>query len=158
MRTPTSAELDSYVNQHISAICGCNYHDDNDNHCAHFVCHITELRFGLTCFDMLGSGTASQKANIRVQEVFPRCRRVGLWRNKPQDIQSGFIFVTKAGNVNVRAKTIANVRKKHIGIFIGTDIWQYKNKLKHVIKQTPDEFRQHYTGEGFEIFFGEFPI
>ena len=158
MRVPTSPEMDGYVNQHISAICGCNYHDDNDNHCAHFVCHVTQLHFGLTCFGMSGSGDSTRSANIRVQEVFPRCRRVGRWSSKPQDIQSGFIFVTKSGNVNLQAKTIANVRKKHIGLFIGQDVWQYKNRVRHVIKQTPDEFRQHYSGSDYEIFFGEFPI
>lgn len=158
MKDPTATVLDEFVDKHISEICGCSFIDDGENHCAHFVCHMTELNFGLTCFSMSGKGERSKSANIRVQEVFPRCRRVGKWSDKPQDIRKGFIFVTQASNVNLKTKQILNVPKKHIGIFIEQNVWQYKNRVKHVIKQTPAEFKQHYTGAGFEIFYGEFPI
>jgi uncharacterized protein (DUF952 family) len=158
MKIPTAAEMDGYVNKHISEICGCSFHNDGDNHCAHFVCHATELNFGLTCFAMSGQGEQSKSANIRVQEVFPRCRRVGRWADKPQDLRTGFIFVTQAANVNLTAKTIVNVPKKHIGIFIEQNVWQYKNRVRHVIKQTPTEFGQHYSGTGFATFYGEFPL
>jgi len=158
MRIPTAAEMDAYVNQHISQVCGCSFHNNNDNHCAHFVCHVTELNFGLTCFGMSGAGSQATSANIRVQEVFPRCRRVGAWADKPADLRNGFIFVTKTSNVNLVNKTIANVPKKHIGIFIEEDVWQYKNAVRHVVKQTPTVFSQHYSGTGYGIFFGEFPL
>ena len=158
MKSPTAMELDGYINKHISDICGCSYVNDNDNHCAHFVCHVTELTFGLTCFGMTSKGEQSKSGNIRVQEVFPRCRRVGKWTDKPADIMKGFIFVTQVGNVNLRAKALSNVPQKHIGIFIGQDVWQYKNRFKHVIKQTPAAFKQHYPGAGYEIYYGEFPL
>lgn len=157
MRIPTVTEMNGYVNKHISEICTCSFVNDADNHCAHFVCHVTELRFGLTCFGMTGRGSQATSANIRVQEVFPQCRRVGRWADKPLDIQSGFIFVTQTTNVNLATKTINNVPRKHIGIFIGQDVWQYKNRFRHVIKQTPTDFSQHYPGTGYGIFFGEFP-
>ena len=158
MRDPSATEMDGYVDRHISEICTCAYTDNSDNHCAHFVCHVTEYNFGLTCFAMTGKGEFSKSSNIRVQEVFAHCRRVGKWSGKPSEITKGFIFVTQGSNVNVGKKTMANVRKKHIGLFIGTDVWQYKNKLQHVIKQTPEEFNKHYDGKGYEIFFGEFPL
>jgi uncharacterized protein (DUF952 family) len=158
MREPTSELMDGYVDQHISEICTCSFVANSDNHCAHFVCHVTQYNFGLTCYGMTRQGEQSGSANIRVQEVFSHCRRVGAWADKPQDLTKGFIFVTKASNVNVAQKTMANVPRKHIGIFIGTDVWQYKNRLRHVIKQTPEEFHQHYTGAGYAIFFGEFPL
>lgn len=158
MKEPTSTELDGFVDKHISDICTCKFIKDGDNHCAHFVCHVTELNFGLTCFKMTGKGEHSKGANIRVREVFRQCRRVGKWADKPQELKKGFIFVTKAGNVDLVAKDIVNVPKKHIGIFIEQDVWQYKNRVKHVIKQTPAEFNKHYDGAGFEIFFGEFPL
>lgn len=158
MKIPTTTELDAYVNKHISEICGCAFTNDSDNHCAHFACHATELTFGLTCFGMTGKGEISRSGNIRVHEVFPRCRRVGRWADKPADLRSGFIFVTQSGNVNLRNKTISNVPRKHIGIFIEQNVWQYKNRFRHVIKQTPQEFNRHYTGTGYEIFYGEFPL
>ncbi len=158
MKIPTAKDLDALVNKHISDICGCSFTNDADNHCAHFVCHATELAFGLTCFGMSGKGDRSKAANIRVQEVFPNCRRVGVWTNKPADLTNGFIFVTQSSNVNLQAKTIANVPRKHIGIFINQDVWQYKNRFRHVIKQTPAAFKQHYSGTGYEIYYGEFPL
>ena len=158
MQNITSEVLDGYVGKHISEICGCSYIDNSDNHCAHFVCHLKEYNFGLTCFGMTQKGSHIASANIRVQEVFSHCRRVGNWSNKPAEITTGFIFVTKSGNVNVAKKTMANVPKKHIGIFIGQDVWQYKNKLRHVIKQTPEEFNKHYEGASYAIFYGEFPL
>lgn len=158
MKLPTAKELDEFVNKHISDICNCSFTNDGDNHCAHFVCHATELTFGLTCFGMTGKGSKSESGNIRVQEVFPKCRRVGKWADKPAEITQGFIFVTQSANVNLTAKTISNVPRKHIGIFINQDVWQYKNRFKHVIKQTPAAFKQHYSGAGYEIFYGEFPL
>lgn len=158
MKEPTAADLDSYIDKHISEICTCQFIKDGDNHCAHFVCHVTELSFGLTCFGMTGKGSQSTSANIRVQEVFRQCRRVGKWADKPSEILKGFIFVTNSGNVDLKKKEMANVRKKHIGIFIGQDVWQYKNRVRHVIKQKPEDFKKHYDGTGFEIFFGEFPL
>ncbi len=158
MKIPTAMDLDGYVGKHISKICGCSFVSDDDNHCAHFVCHATELNFGLNCFAMSGKGTRGKSANIRVQEVFPQCRRVGRWADKPADLTKGFIFTTQGKNVDLKKKTIVNVPRKHIGIFIDLDVWQYKNKLKHVIKQTPTEFSQHYAGPGYEIFYGEFPL
>jgi hypothetical protein len=158
MKIPTAKELDGYINKNISDICGCSYVNDGDNHCAHFVCHVTELTFGLTCFGMTGKGSKSESGNLRVQEVFPKCQRVGKWSDKPAEITQGFIFVTQAGNVDLKAKKIDNVPRKHIGIFIGQDVWQYKNRFKHVIKQTPEVFKQHYAGMGYEIFYGEFPV
>jgi len=158
MKDITSTELDGHVGKHISEICGCSFTNDGNNHCAHFVCHVMEYNFGLTCFGMSGKGERSKSANIRVHEVFPQCRRVGKWTDKTLDILKGFIFVTQAGNVNLTKKVISNVPKKHIGIFIEQNVWQYKNRVRHVVKQTPAEFKQHYAGKGFEIYYGEFPL
>jgi hypothetical protein len=117
-----------------------------------------EYKFGLNCFAMSGKGDQTKSANIRVQEVFARCLTVGKWSDKPQSVKKGFIFITQASNVDLKNKKMVNVPKKHIGIFIEQDVWQYKNKVKHVIKQTPADFKQHYSGTGFEIFYGEFPL
>lgn len=158
MKIPTAKELDNFVNKNISEICGCLFFDNAENHCAHFVCHLTELNSGYTCYNLKKKGDKAKSANIKVQEVFPLCRRVGKWADKPKDILQGFIFVTQADNVNLEKKTIENVRRKHIGIFIGESVWQYKNAYKHVIKQSPAAFRDHYAGKGYEVFFGEFPL
>jgi len=41
--------LNSYVGKNISEICLNGYANNNDNHCAHFVSHILNLHFSLTC-------------------------------------------------------------------------------------------------------------
>jgi hypothetical protein len=158
MKLPSASLLDGHIGKHISTICTCGYIADAENHCAHFVCHITELHFGTTCRSLTGKGQFADSANVRVHEVFRKCRRVGTWDSKPAEITSGFIFVTQAGNVHLKKKEIDNVRNKHIGLFIGSDVWQYKNRLKQVVKQTPEEFKKHYEGKGYEIYFGEFPL
>src|SRR5438046_2555556 len=83
MIAPSGSILDGFVDKHISEICTCSFLNDAENHCAHFVCHVTGLNFGLTCFAMSGKGEQGKSANIRVQEVFPRCRSVGTWASKP---------------------------------------------------------------------------
>lgn len=162
MIDPVASVMDTYVNKHISKICPCSFHADSENHCTHFVCHVMEYRFGWTCFDSSGKGSKDDAANIRVHEVFSRCRRVGKWVDRPADLKKCFIFITKASNVNLTNKTMINVPRKHIGIFIEGDVWQYKNRVKHVIKQTPADFATHYDydnhGKGYATFFGEFPL
>ena len=73
----TVSTLDSYLGKHIRDICGNSYVNDSDNHCAHFVSHVLGLKFGATCH-MLGKGKVTG-ANVRVQEVFGRCAKVGTW-------------------------------------------------------------------------------
>ncbi|MBK7704220.1 MAG: hypothetical protein IPJ30_00225 [Acidobacteria bacterium] len=157
MSSPSSTELDAFVGVHISRICGCGFHNDNENHCAHFACHILGLRFGATCRGMTGQGDRADSASIRVQEVFERCRRVGRWGDKPASILSGFIFVIAPGNISIRRHTMSNVENKHLGIFVGNTVWQYKNSERKVVKQTPEEFSRHY-GPGYGIYYGEFPL
>ena len=62
--------LNSYVGKNISEICLNGYANNNDNHCAHFVSHILNLHFSLTCDQMVPeSAKQSVGANIRVHEV-----------------------------------------------------------------------------------------
>ena len=158
MKIPTAADLDGYVNKHISEICGCSFIKDDDKHCAHFVCHATELRFGLTCFGITGKGSRNTGANIRVQEVFPQCRRVGRWSDKPADLTKGFIFTTQTKNVDLKNKTISNVPRKHIGIFIDIFVWQYKNRLRHVIRQNTSGVQSTLFGNRIRYIFRRISI
>ena len=76
----TVTTLDSYLGKHIRDVCGNDYVNDGDNHCAHFVSHVLGLRFGATCH-MMGKGKVPG-ANLRVQEVFGRCVKVGTWESR----------------------------------------------------------------------------
>jgi hypothetical protein len=161
MGNPTAQELDAFVGKNIKDICPCEFWDNGASHCAHFVSHVMKYKFGYTCSQISGKGSSSDTANVRVVEIFRNTRRFGKWVDKPANLQTGLIFVTQGKNVNVKNRTYASAPANHIGIFIGNVVWQYKNRVHHVVKQDPVEFSKHYDYKklpGFEIFFGEFPL
>jgi hypothetical protein len=151
----TANELTGYLGQNISQICGIGYADPDDNHCAHFVCHALGYQFGFTCGNMkTGTGTP---ANIRVQEVFPRCPAVGTWASRPATVTVCMVFITNASNVNLGSKTMNNVPRKHVGIFLAGNIWHYSNSQHQVVRQTPQEFSSHYAPPDNAMFYGTMP-
>jgi peptidoglycan hydrolase-like protein with peptidoglycan-binding domain len=149
------ALLQGFENRHISAICTeVRFVDDTQNHCAHFVNHVLGFDFPLTCGGLLGRPGAA--ANIRVHETFARCPAVGEFDARPADAPC-FAFITKRTAVDLAARTMANIPKKHIGIYCDGEIWHYSNTRDKVVRQRPEAFAKHYTGAGFALFFGTFP-
>ncbi len=153
-QTPTTADLQKYEGKHIKDICGNAYHNDSDNHCAHFVSHVLGFSFGLTCKGMTGKGTKG--ASLRVHELFAKCPEVG----KLADCKAAacLVFITKAGNVNLAQKVMSNVPQKHVGVYVDGTIWHYSNGRRMVVSQTPEAFSKHYPGAGFALFYGVFPL
>lgn len=149
-------QLEGNLGKHISAICGNGYINDHDNHCAHFVSHARGYTFGYTC--RAANGGSSTAANIRVHEVFGRCPTSGLFTDRPNNLVECLAFVTKADAVHLATKTMDNIPKKHIGIYSLGHIYHYSNAQHKVIRETPDEFRVHYPGAGFEVYYGTFPL
>jgi hypothetical protein len=161
MKIVTAAELDGYVNKNIKDICPCGFWNDKESHCAHFVSHVMGYQFGYTCSQISGKGPKDKSVCVRVTEVFQHTRRFGKWADRPADLKSGLIFITKGSVVDVKTRKYGSIAQNHIGIFIGNDIWQYKNRVHHVVKQDPEEFSHHYdykSKTGFEMFYGDFPL
>jgi hypothetical protein len=52
---------------------------------------------------------------------------------------------------------MANVPKKHVGIYRDGTIWHYSNSKRRVVTQTPQEFSHHYSGKDIALFYGTFP-
>jgi len=151
----TQQQLDSYVGQTIAAICPNGFTSAADNHCAHFVSHVLGYSFGVTCGMMAGG--RGQAATLRVQEVFPRCPAVGVWSLRPGSLQTCLVFITRASNVNLASKVMANVPRKHIGIFFNGLIWHYSNARGQVVRQTPAQFSTHYPSPDNAMFYGSLP-
>ena len=151
----TQQQLNGYLGKPIGDICQNAYTNDADNHCAHFVSHAMGYHFGVTCRTM-GHGQ-QPGANIRVQELFPRCASVGTWSSRPAALATCLVFITRASNVNLASKVMANVPRKHIGIFFGGVIWHYSNSRHAVVQQTPQQFSNHYPAPDNAMFYGSLP-
>jgi hypothetical protein len=151
----TQQLLDGYLGKAIGAICQNGYNSNHDNHCAHFVSHVLGYKFGTTC-QLMGTGNGPA-ANLRVQEVFPKCPAAGVWSLRPATLSPCLVFITRASNVNLATKVMANVPRKHIGIYLNGFIWHYSNRLHKVIKETPSQFKLHYAPPDNAMFYGSLP-
>lgn len=156
--TISSSTLETFEGKAISEICGIGYTASDLNHCAHFVSHALNITIGVTC-RMMKSGAPKEvsAATIRVHELFSKCPKVGLWDDEPDTLEACLIFVTKASGVDVKAKTMANIPKKHVGIAIGKQVWHYSNSKDKVVKVPVETFRKHYFGDGYELYYGDIP-
>jgi hypothetical protein len=152
----TEQLLDGYLGREITALCPHGYHDKAFNHCAHFVCHVTSLAIGYTCRQQSNKAVAGKPgACIRVHDLFASCPKVGLFADAPAG--GVFVFVTSPKAVNLAAKTMVNVPKKHVGIALQGKIWHYSNSKDKVVTASAAEFRQHYSGQVNELYFGTMP-
>jgi hypothetical protein len=151
----TQQQLDGYLGKAIGEICPNAYASTADNHCAHFVAHALGYKFGVTC-QMMGNGKGVG-ATLRVQELFPKCPSVGVWSLRPAALTTCLVFITRAANVNLAGKVMANVPRKHVGILFGGFIWHYSNSQQQVVKQTPSQFALHYPSPDNAMFYGSLP-
>lgn len=152
----TRQVLDSYVGHSMAEICPHGYDATTNNHCAHFVGHVLQLSFGLTCAAMSGARGAYSAANLRVHETFARCPSTRQILACPT-IGEGLIFVSKASNFHGQPTQMRNVPKKHIGIVLNGIVWHYSNPRDEVITQTVGEFLFHYARQQNALWWGDFP-
>ncbi len=148
-------DLTDHEGQNIKEICDAGFVDNQLNHCAHFVSHVLGLTFGQTCYGMTGKGKT--RGNIRVDEIFLRCPIVGRWGDGRTPSQ-GLLFVTDSRNVDLEKKFMEKVPQKHIGIYIGGDVWHYSNSKDKVVRQTVTQFSKHYPGNNIALFYGSTPV
>lgn len=149
-------KLEATLGMTISDFCRNGFTDSDDNHCAHFVCHVLNIDSGYTCrAHMRGK---QRGACLRVQELFERCPQVGPWGSQPQGMC--LVFVTDRANVDFSNHVMRNVPKKHVGIFSNGFIYNYSNVKDKVVKQEPaaflDRFKATYGGNQ-ALYFGSLP-
>jgi hypothetical protein len=147
----------AFIGKNINQICENGFDDPAMNHCAHFASHLLSLDFSTHCRDLTGATKGA--ANLRVHEVFEKCPKVGNWENADLT-RSQLIFVTRAANVDLAAKTMVNIPKKHIGVFQNGKVHHYSNTRDQVVAESPHDFQTRFNatyGPGQGYFFGWFP-
>lgn len=150
----TQKTLDSYLGHSIAEICPHGYDRDDDNHCAHFVAHALQLDFGYTC--ARAQRRAGEGANLRVHELFARCREPRPVLDCPT-IDQGLIFVSNPSSFRGSPVEMANVPRKHVGILHLGRVWHYSNMRHRVVAQPAGEFLYHYPEQENAVWFGSLP-
>lgn len=144
----------TYEGLHISAICtAVKFVADSQNHCAHFANHVLGVDERLNCSQL--TGKPGPAANVRVHETFALCPIVGKLEDHP--VEPCLVFVIQRSAVNLATRHMLNLPKKHIGILCDGEVWHYDNTRDKVVRQPVEGFAQHFTGDGFGVFFGTFP-
>jgi hypothetical protein len=150
-------KMSETLNKSILDFCKNKFTGDDENHCAHFVCHVLEIDSGFDCKTHMNGNNPG--ASIRVHELFSECPDVGEWENAPQGIK--IIFVTDRSNVDLNFHTMRNVPKKHVGIFSDGLVYHYSNTQDIVVRQSPEDFflrfKKIYGGEQ-GLYYGTMPL
>ncbi|MEO6236498.1 MAG: hypothetical protein ABIQ52_05820 [Vicinamibacterales bacterium] len=149
----TGQQLAGHLGKSIADLCSNGYNSAAENHSAHFVSHVLGFQTGVTC-QMMSASSKGPAATLRVPDLFFRCRSVGAWSLRPASVRTALVFITRAANVNLSTKVMANVPRTHVGIFAEGFVWHYSNSQQKVIRQTPAQFALHYTAPDNAMFFG----
>lgn len=154
----TESLVNSYLALDIKDICSNSYNAANENHCAHFVSHVLNLDFGMTCRKLVSSTKRQAPgANVRVQEVFAACPEVEELNMCPTQ-GAALIFVSAPANFHGSPAQLRNVPKKHIGIIVNGRVWHYSNSRDQVVVQILAEFIRHYPRQTNALWIGSFPL
>ena len=151
----TPQQLSGYLGKSIADICPNGCTDDSASHGAHFVAHVLGYKFGLTC-QMTGTANGAA-ASLRVQDLFPRCPRIGVWSLRPSSMTTCLVFITRASNVNLAASVMASLPRQHVGLLVNGLVWHYSSGQRKVVRQTPAQFSTHYAAPDNAMFYGSLP-
>jgi hypothetical protein len=157
----TATALDRYLGKPIEKICplGFGRIGDPHFHCAHFVGHVLSLNHranvGATCAVMVYGGwkRRGSSACIRVNELFNRCSDLA-----GPDEKGCLAYITMKSNLRSRGGnfTMGSDARKHVGIYLGGQVWHYGNLKDKVKKQSLEDFSKHYSGDAV-VRFTRFP-
>jgi hypothetical protein len=100
-------KLERSVGQNINQICNTGFTSPSENHCAHYVCHILDLQYGLVCGSMAWA-TRGQGATLRVNELYNALDDTGRWDARPATEGGKFIFVIRAAHMRTAKPSTAS--------------------------------------------------
>lgn len=147
--------LDRYVGKSVEDFCEFHYGkiDDDENHCAHFVCHAVGIQVGRTCESLLewkqksanikaGMLATAKGYTVRVNELYNSLTDKGDWAKKNAD--PCLIFATLPSNITSDRSTMGSQPRKHVGYFASGTVWHYGNTDDEVKKDPIDFFQQKF--------------
>jgi hypothetical protein len=151
----TEHQLGGYLGKSMADICQNGYVSPSENQGAHFVAHVLGYGFGMTCA-MTSAGKAPG-ATLQARELFSRCRKVGAWSLRPAAVRACLVFISRASDVSLSSKAMANAPRTHVGILLDGYIWHYSKNLQKVVREPPSQFARHYPAPDNALFFGTLP-
>ncbi len=147
----TQQQLNGLLGKSIAHVCPNGFAGANLS--AHFVAHVLNLRFGVTC-QIMGHGKFPG-VSVRVEDIFSRCPSAGVWSLRPGAMSTCLVFITRASSVSLAARVMASAPHAHMGLFLDGLIWHYSDNQRRVVKGTPGELAAHYPGGS--MFYGSLP-
>ena len=140
----------------MADICPNGFASAAENHATHFVAHVLGYRFGVTCQIMAGGKQPG--VSIHLQDILRKCPAVGAWSLRPASFGSSLVFLARVGSINLATRVMANVPRKHVGIFHAGCVWHYSHSQGKVLKQSPAQFAQQYSPPDNGMFYGALPV
>jgi len=147
-----SINLDKYLGQSVIDFCG-KYGSvgDSENHCAHFVSHVLQLRIpgARLCSNVAGTSDSYDDRRkgycVRVNQVFNSCNKRARWDDRSLPVGVCFVVATLEANiVSEDPLTIGDMSKKHIGFYSGGQVYNYGNANDKVRTTSLADFKRHY--------------
>lgn len=151
MSQPTRLLMKSYEGRSIGEICANGYSDTGQghNHCAHFVSHVMDYRFGRTCERMVARINRQVPGVTRsVKEIFLRSANKAILTDCTTFPKPCLLFVTPGSNIRERQGELrmGGSMTRHMGIAVGSQVWHYSNRQRKVKVQPASTFVNHFRG------------
>jgi hypothetical protein len=82
----------------------------------------------------------------------------GTWDSKPDALHHCLIFaVHRVGVYSTDPVTISDQRRKHVGIYLNGDCYNYHNTRNEGVHSDGVSFFSNLYGTGTRVFYAEFP-
>jgi hypothetical protein len=148
LRSLTAADLVKFEGKGPEDWCTTGLITQDQNHCAHFVCHAIGLKAGRPLCGDMQYKSRNTGVTIRVNDVFNYCTTEGFLDagDSVPAIMAGisafFVVATISGNLEDAGGAIImhDNPRKHIGIYINGKVWNFSNRRHYVVCDTLDEF------------------
>ena len=142
-------DMNGFVGKSIKDICGKYDNESNENNCAHFVGHMLSYRLPHAALCSNCEGTQYSYADrlqgfcIRVDQIYNSLTNRCSW---PDDVPTSPCIVVATLDYNItdiELYTIGTNPRKHIGIFVGQNVYTHKQ-----VAMTPlSQFKLHFGAE-----------